>query len=204
MSWKVNRYRKQPFGGKSGRPSVSHRTNDQQAIVRLLTKKNELAIIFKTASVSRILKIALRVKRAKRRDDALLVDDSIRMRAPHRPSKDRKGSERNFHHLTPKMREGQPYYGGYAHNKLLIVIARHQAIHNEFGVRTWEEIILLLSRCVAIHHQTNLDQLVSMTQPTSANRTCRKRARRILRDHFNNCDPGIFRGHLLFRSVCAR
>ena len=205
----ANRYReryartnKRRSSGKTvGRPSVSHRTDDQQAIIRLLTKQNELAVIFGTVSVRRILQIALRVKRAKRRDDAALADESIRTRVARRPCKDREGRERNFHHLTPKMREGQPYYGGYSHNKLLIVIARHQAIHNEFGVRTWEEIILLLSRCVAIHDQTNLDLLVDTTQAATRNRTCRKRARRALKNYFRSYDPGMLRGHFL---LCAR
>lgn len=62
----------------------------------------------------------------------------------------RKRRRCNKHHLTPKSRKGQPYYGDSYKNLLYIHIESHEAWHKLFQNRTLEEVIELLQRLARI------------------------------------------------------
>jgi len=87
--------------------------------------------------------------------------------------------DRNVHHLTPKSRKGEPFFGNYRCNMLLIRVERHDALHSQFGTRTWEEIIVILSRCATAEQKQSFAMLVERIQ--SARGLCKKESRRIVR-----------------------
>lgn len=181
------------------RRTASYWTNDERAIEHLLTEKNKLETIFGSASPARALQVALRVKRAKGRHDAL-SSEALRTPAACRDLTDRPGKERNYHHLTPRLREGQPFYGESSHNKILIKVVRHDALHAEFGRRTLEEIIRLLTLCAEVERQFLADRVAGSARRTPCRKMCRRRARRILQNPRRDLDPGIFPGSFFCRT----
>lgn len=195
MSWKADRY------GKSSRPSrdrrqVSNtvfsktttklRADDQRMVTRFAMETNEalqggaLESIFGSSSAARALLVMLRIKRAKRRDAALLTwedfSESNRIKARrHLP-------KRNMHHMTPEDRKGRPFFGEGTYNLLLMKISRHDLLHKVFGVRTWEEIIILLARCVKIAWHASFGAMIDALVPElPRKKTCRRMLRRSLR-----------------------
>ncbi len=150
------------------------------------TAEASLKYIFGSASPHRALRIMLRIKRLKQREKRLFVDKKVnhsilfprRLRVRDR-KKDQK--RRNVHHLTPESREGQPFYGENRHNFLLMKIPRHDALHKTFGVRTLEEIIVLLSRCIRAVHDLDISAMLGLVQ-RGFKRADRRRARRALRN----------------------
>lgn len=141
MSWNAKRHCKRVEGCPGS--LAKNRIDDQRVIARLLDG-NVLFGIFGITSVECALRVALRIKRMKQRvPDALsLIHTNSHM--PYR----RHLRGRNNHHLTPRSRKDQPYYGDTPHNLLLMKVKRHDALHKECELRTWEEIIFLLARCV--------------------------------------------------------
>lgn len=175
---------------------ASYWTNNQRAIEHLLTEKNELQKIFGSASPTDALRVALRLKRAKKRS-ADLSPEALKTPARCRDFKDRPGRERNYHHLTPQLREGQPFFGDSIHNKLLIRTARHEALHREFGRRTWEEIIFLLALSAEVERQFREDLTVGPSRRTPCRHICRRRAHRVLQSFTYHPDLGILPGSFL-------
>lgn len=53
---------------------------------------------------------------------------------------------RNKHHMTPRSRRGERFYGDSDVNLLLIDIERHEKWHKLWGNRTIEEVLALLTR----------------------------------------------------------
>lgn len=174
-AWKGN-------GNDNGTTGRSRYVENQKIVGRLLKKAaegahvNPFRKIFGTMSPQRALSIAFRIKRLKKRDP------DIPMGAPIKPSRAfpkevrivppklkcgrhkkcgcKWGLRKNVHHLTPQKREGERYFGNFRCNFLLMRISRHESFHKEFGVRTWEEVIVILARCVNIDQQEHFDLLV--------------------------------------------
>jgi hypothetical protein len=197
MSWRATRFGKRKVNVQStnrstnGRKgSTSHRSGDQQLIVRFLMDENGLENIFGSSSPTYALCVALRIQKAKKRDAeyASLPSPDIHIESRRRLPK------RNLHHLTPKCRKNAPFYGNIRSNLLLIKVSRHDALHDEFGVRTWEEIIFVLSRCVMVARQMDFDMMVDRIQGTRRRRACNKRVLRSLRCTQYHIDPGSLRG----------
>ena len=196
MSWKAIRYEKSrvPFRDRSrangtvrSKKTEKLRADDQKMVTRLAEEANEavtggaLEGIFGSSSAAYALRVALRIKRMKRRDEELL---SARESAwGDKARKRRRFHGRNIHHLTPKSREGQLFSGSGTHNLLLMKVPRHDLLHKEFGVRTWEEIILLLTRCVKLAWNASLNTMIDSLVPAPPRKKmCRRTMRRSLRD----------------------
>lgn len=157
MSWKAQRHSNQRV---CRGPLVRHQIDDQQIIKRFL-ETDAILRIFGLASVEKALRVALRIKRAKQRTPATLAE--IHTDPNFRYSRHLKG--RNNHHLTPRSRKDQPYYGNTPYNLLLIKVKRHDALHEECEVRTWEEIIFLLARCVQKIRGISLQNIIERVSP---------------------------------------
>ena len=209
MSWNANRFGTHQVRFQSRRPlaknpsrgkmATAHRTNDQQMIMRLVMEMNEvvkggaLESIFGSSSAAYALQVALRVKRIKGRDADLPLLGRIA------PTDDtdvhlafrRRFRGRNIHHMTPKCRKGQLFSGNTIRNLLLIKVFRHDLLHKEFGIRTWEEIIALLSRCVEIVCGINFDLMIDRLVPAPIReRPCRHKARHSIYDFQFSESPG--------------
>jgi hypothetical protein len=212
MSWNASRFGKrqqtevlhhegQPKEDCRRRRAVSlRRTEDQQLIERLLEEKNGviedgvLESIFGSSSPHYALRVALRVKRAKRRDSSLptsslseTVTVASTSKSSHRRFSGkakkvrRRFPERNRHHMTPRCRKEQSFSGNTKSNLLLIKISRHDLLHKEFGVRTWEEIIVLLARCANIACKFDFNTMVDhRISAATRRRSCRRMVRRSL------------------------
>jgi hypothetical protein len=169
MSWKAQRHSKRKvslrepsFSGRGHRgPLVKHRFNDQQIIARL-PKTDELFNVFGLRSPEQAFRVALRIKRAKQRT----VDTISLVHADSHVSCRRRLTGRNNHHLTPKSRKDQPYFGDTPHNLLLIKVDRHDALHRVFESRTWEEIIFLLARCIKGVRTALLQNIIERAVPS--------------------------------------
>lgn len=157
MSCKAQRYNNRR--GCRG-PLVKHKINDQQIVERFM-KTDVLMRIFGLTSVEKALRVALRIKKAKQRTPAIF--SQVHTNSNFECHRHLKG--RNNHHLTPRSRKDQPYYGDTPHNLLLIKIKRHDALHEECEVRTWEEIIFLLARCVQKIRGISLKNIIDRVSP---------------------------------------
>ena len=181
MSAKAERYtRRQGFTKETSfteqnrrKPLMRYRINDQRIISRFL-EGTALWRIFGVTSVEYALNVALRVKRLKGRTPAALGFVYAGPIAKQR----RHLQGRNNHHLTPRSRKDQPYYGNAPHNLLLIKIKRHDALHEECEVRTWEEIIFLLARCVQALRGMSLRSILDRASPRSRGKIKCRRAQR--------------------------
>ena len=214
MGWRVAHHRRKRFERRCSsnkfhnqKRRSSRETNSQQLITRLLMEANgavevgALEHIFGLASPHDALRVALRIKQLKKREDAFFSNKKIsvhtlfprRLRAREN-KKDKK--VRDVHHLTPQCREDGPFYGDNRHNFLLIKIARHEALHEAFGVRTWEEIIVILSRCVAAVRHMDFNVTIDLVQ-RAFKRPQRRKARRALRNLQLGFCPGIYSGVFL-------
>ena len=214
MSWKTAYHQRKCFERRCSSSKFynqerrsSRDTNNQQLVTRLLVETNGmvdggvLENVFGLASPHDALRVALRIKKLKKREEAFFSNEQIGVHTlfPRRlrvrqQKKDKKW--RDVHHLTPQCREDRPFYGNNRHNFLLIKIARHKALHEAFGVRTWEEIIVILSRCVAAVRNLDFNAAIDLVQ-RAFNRSQRRKARRVLRSlHLGFC-PGIYSGALL-------
>ncbi len=184
MSWKAERHSKRKIRieepgvpGRSSRgPLTGHRIDDQKVISRLLDGA-VLKSIFGLTSVERALRVAIRIKRLKQRtpDAPPVMHSSFYFRCRHG------FGGRNKHHLTPRSRRDQPYSGDTPRNLLLIRVDRHDALHRECELRTWEEIIFLLLRCVQRMRGISLQKIIEHISPSS--RRNKKRQRPTVRYH---------------------
>jgi hypothetical protein len=210
MSWNAARYGKsepnhhedQPKKDRRQRRTASlRRTEDQQLIARLVEEKDGviegsvLENIFGSFSPRYALQVALRVKRAKRRDPSLPPPNLCDLAMPTNTSKlprrrfrgKKKAARRRFlgrnrHHMTPRCRKEQLFSGNTRSNLLLIKISRHDFLHKEFGVRTWEEIIVLLARCANIACKLDFNTMTNRhISAATRRRSCRRMVRRSLR-----------------------
>ena len=152
MSWGAHRYQKCEIvrARKERRQSATHRTDNQQLINRFV-ETDALASIFGSPSPEYALHVLVRVKGAKRRIPEVVLEQPA-----HTPCRPRRFPQRNFHHLTPQCRKDEPYYGDEWRNLLLMKVSRHNALHNECGVRTLEEIIRILLQCIRAGARQNL------------------------------------------------
>ena len=204
MSWSSSHYRKRCSRRRHSssrthnqrRATSSYRTDDQKLVARLLLEANgaaeigALESVFGSSAPDHALRVMLRIKKIKGRDErAMSLRDEPDVQVKYR----RRLRERNIHHLTPKSRKGQPFFGNNPRNVLLMRISRHDALHDEFGVRTWEEIIALLSRCVAACRRMDFDAMIDLVQ-NAFKRRARRKARRALRNLQLGFTSGIFRG----------
>lgn len=144
MSWNAWRYQRGHIHEESASvgENTAHRTNDRALMMRILTTDN-IAKVFGSPSVEYAHRVALRVKSAKKRDPGNMPTMGEKCRVFLR----RRLSKRNNHHLSPRCRPDDAYHGTKPYNILLMKIERHNELHKEFGVRTWEEIIFVLWRC---------------------------------------------------------
>lgn len=226
MGWRTAHYQRRCFRHRHPSNECNHgrrersaqRIDSQQLASRLLMEANgaidegALKSVFGSASPHRALRVMLRIKRLKQREEDLFRGEKVK---PHilfprrvkirEHKKDKK--ERNVHHLTPESRKGQPFYGDNRHNFLLIKIFRHDALHKVFGVRTWEEIIVLLSRCVAAVHNLDISTMLDLVQH-GFKRSDRRKARRALRNlqlgFYPGIHPGVFLAFLSSEFVFTR
>lgn len=204
-SWRASQCRKGRFQRRCSsnrvhnrrKPTASLRADSQQLVAQLLLESNgavdvgALERIFGSASPEHILRLLLRVKLLKGRDEALFSAEQVEMWTLFPKRLKEKG--RNVHHLTPRCRKDQPFFGDNRHNFLLMKVSRHDALHEVFGVRTWEEIIVLLSRCVAEIRQMNFDIMIDLIQ-RAFRKSGRRKARRALRNLQLGFGPGFSRG----------
>jgi hypothetical protein len=197
MSWNAARYGKREMlsydrypstkSVRHGRKATLLRTDDQQMVTRLAMEMNgavgdgALENIFGSSSAAYALSVAMRIKRAKGRDVDLLSSNG---RAHNDKATARRHlCGRNVHHMTPKSREGQLFSGNGKINLLLMKVSRHDFLHKEFGIRTWEEIIVLLSRCVNLAWRADFASMVKSIVPAF---TRKRMCRRMVRRSFNN------------------
>jgi hypothetical protein len=197
MSWSAERYGKRQRLSHDrysltgsvcrGRKTTLQRTDDQQMVTRLAMEMNEVIVggalesIFGSSSAAYALSVALRIKRAKGRDATLLSSEDCARSGKSKARRHLCG--RNIHHMTPKSRKGQLFSGEAIHNLLLLKVPRHDILHKEFGIRTWEEIIVLLARCINIAWRADFAKMVDAVVPAPArNRMCRRMVRRSLRN----------------------
>jgi len=127
---------------------------DGELIEQFLTT-DVLVRIFGSSSLRRVLRVLIRVKRAKKR-----TPETLGQMAWHCRQGNDDPPDRNYHHLTPRCRKKEPYRGDGWRNRLLIKKERHRVLHYECGVRTLEEIILILYRCLRARSRRN-DLLVA-------------------------------------------
>lgn len=148
MSWSALRYQREVHRsrttharffrlGKRLRRKVS--ISEHHVIAQVL-RTDALEKVFGSDSFTHVLRVAKRVERAKR---------SGMVTAHGR----RKG--RNRHHMIPRSRHGS----SAPQNLLLLRVARHDALHQIFGVKTWGEIIWILE--VAQHVDEDLPRRVA-------------------------------------------
>jgi hypothetical protein len=162
------------------------RADDQRMVMRLAMETNEvvkdgaLENIFGSSSVAYALRVAVRIKRVKGRDAAFPTWENFAEGKIHAR---RRLRGRNIHHMTPKSRKGQVFFGNGTCNLLLMKVPRHDLLHKEFGVRTWEEIIVLLSRCVRIAWHASFDTMIDLLVPALPRK---KMCRRMMRRSLNN------------------
>ena len=195
MSWSAVRYRKTSVLFQDRRRAKNDirskgtmrlRADDQRVVMRLAMEVNEaveggaLESIFGSSSAAYVLRVMLRIKRAKGRD-AFPAWENFSEGNVIKARRHLRG--RNIHHMTPKSREGQLFFGNGTSNLLLMRVPRHTLLHREFGVRTWEEIILLLSRCVRIAWHAGFGNMVDSLAPAPPPK---KMCRRITRRSLNN------------------
>ena len=194
MSWRAVRYERNRGSFKSRRQvnnnvrskrATKLRADDQQMVTRLTMEANEvvssgtLENIFGSSSAAYALRVAVRIKRAKRRNTALLTSGDFSEGAKIKARRHLRG--RNIHHMTPKSRKGQLFSGDGTCNLLLMKVPRHDLLHKEFGVRTWEEIIVLLAQCVKIAWHVSFSEMIdSHIPPLPRKKMCRRMARRSL------------------------
>ena len=186
----------------------SREANNQQLVTRLLMEAHgavEVGVlenVFGLASPNDALMVAIRIKQLKKREEALFSGKKVGVHAlfPKRlrireNKKDKK--VRNVHHLTPRCREDGPFHGNNRHNFLLMKVDRHDALHEAFGVRTWEEIIRILSRCVDAVRRMDFNAAIDLVQK-AFKRSNRRKARRVLRNLQLGFSPrNLFRGFSL-------
>lgn len=227
MSWRTAHYegkRRRQFhnrcrtagGGRRGRRSDAlRRTDCQEVISRVVAgsaggeEGTVIEKIFGVSSLGKALRIALRIKKAKGRDPHIPLGEVVhpsvisngRSKVWHLNGKLR--PDRNVHHLTPKSRKEAPFFGNYRCNLLLMKVSRHDALHDEFGTRTWEEIIMLLSRCIALVQHMNFAMMVEYLQCALGFRkkACRRIARQMLRDLRSGIGSGIFGADFVWNAV---
>jgi len=207
MSLKATRYEKirVPFRNRRRANRDVHckgaskvRADDQNMVTRLAMETNEvveggvLESIFGSSSVAHALSVALRVKRAKGRDATVSTWENSFKGSNIKSRRRLRG--RNIHHMTPKSRKGQAFFGNGKCNLLLLKVSRHDLLHKEFGVRTWEEIIILLSRCVRIAWHASFGAMIDALVPAPPrNRMHRRMVRRALHNfQFSHESPGWF------------
>lgn len=144
MSWSAMRYQ-----GKVTRPGIGRKGNRRRRSVRAskcgrrqslttFIEPESLSQIFGANSIHRILRICLRLQRMKSRN--ISGGKPKKFQRKHVAGRD-------YHHLTPRCRKGESYYGEGWRNLLLIRRSRHAAWHKVFGVRTLEEVITVLTLC---------------------------------------------------------
>ncbi len=170
-------------------------------------QSNALQRIFGTSLPARALRIAIRIKRAIRRDPHVPLGRVIRpsvisgkrMRWKYIDGKFQ--PDRNVHHLTPKSRKGELFFGNYRCNMILMKIERHTALHDEFGMRTWEEIIMIISQYVAMEQAGNfaafVEEYLHLVHGLRK-KSCKRIAHQVMRDLRNGICPGMIPGHILF------
>lgn len=135
MSWGAYRFRKDFT--KSSR--AARLRNVERSKPKLLSSDG-LVDVFRTSSAGHALVVCRRLQRMKRRSKE--CSHSVpRLRRKH-------FEDRNYHHLTPKSRPGEPYYGNDSRNMCLIRRPRHAAWHKLFGLQTLEETIRMLLTCM--------------------------------------------------------
>ncbi len=222
MSWRTAHFGKQDFEyghgvrrrWRSGRTKPHWRGNGRRRkmgpgffeAAGASLQGDALQRIFGTSLPARALRIAIRIKRAIRRDPRVPLGKAIhpsvisekRMHWKYIDGKFQ--PDRNVHHLTPKSRKGELFFGNYRCNMILMKVERHNALHDEFGVRTWEEIIMVISRYAAMEQAVNFAAFVEeylRLVHGLRKRSCKRIARQIVRDLRNGICPGIFPGHVL-------
>lgn len=220
MGYRSAHFNRQQVQSKTYRPRArntlrkrgnTHRDQrDHQGFIDHLLKKatdspeqNPFQRIFGVSSPIKALRIALRVKRMKRRDPAApreqfvnpakVFPRSVREAPQHLKCRCSQkctcvqSRKRNVHHLTPESRKTEPFHGDHRCNILLIRECRHKVLHDEFDmqtcVRTWEEIITILARCADLDQRSMFAMFVEHFQKTLRlpKRRCRRLARRAMR-----------------------
>lgn len=196
MSWNAVRYEKSQIPSRVRRraASIIHpkrtaklRADDQRMVTRLASETNEaieggaLEGIFGSSSVAYALRVALRIKRVKGRDTTLPPWGNFSEGNTVQARRRLRG--RNIHHMTPKSRKGQVFFGNGIYNLLLLKVPRHDLLHKEFGVRTWEEIIILLARCAKMAWHASFGAMIDALVPELPYKKMRRRMERLsLRD----------------------
>jgi len=102
-------------------------------------RKDVLIQIFGSPSAEYALAVCLRLQRMKGRTNPQAVPI---------PFNRKRCRGRNYHHMTPRFRRGELYYGTTQGNMLLIWIPRHEAWHDAFLLQTFEETIAMLRSCI--------------------------------------------------------
>ena len=180
----------------------SRRSDGQKLVERLLSEANRgvdtgtLRDVFGSTSPEHVLRVMLRIKHLKKRDKERFSDERVEMYTifPKRLKEHRDEEKRkNVHHLTPQCRKDQPFHGNNRHNFLLMRISRHDALHKAFGVKTWEEIIILLSRCAIAARNMDFNTMIDLIV-RSFKKSDRRKARRALRNLQLDLCPGIYSG----------
>jgi hypothetical protein len=112
----------------------------RRKLPKQLRKKCTLVEIFGRRSIVYALAVCLRLQRWKGRTAEYSIGPEQFSRRPF-PS-------RNYHHMTPQARDGQPHYGTHERNMLLIDVMRHRIWHEVFKLQTLEETIAMLAEYI--------------------------------------------------------
>lgn len=166
-------YGKKRFNGR--RKSSQGGGFRDDIVVRRFTENRASAVlkeVFSVHSINLALATLVRLKHSIGRDQSALSygDHGSALSKMHCHVRtinhhliQRKGAQaplQNVHHLTPRPRRDMPFHGNGRSNLLALKMARHKAWHDEFGIRTLEEIILLMAECARISNRAQLIALI--------------------------------------------
>lgn len=73
---------------------------------------------------------------------------------------------RNYHHLTPRSRQGSDAVTNIG----LWQIERHEAWHRQWGNKTIEEVYDILGRYLRMKHRTNLGEAIDTSEQQAGSR----------------------------------
>ena len=151
MSWRAFRFHKKAArlcALRRGSHKYRSGRTSKEGIYRQVpvVPEESLVKVFGSLSVHHALRVCVRIQRMKAR-----AGEGKNLRGAGFSRK--RVEDRNYHHLTPRCRRGQPHHGDGWYNLLLIRVNRHVAWHKVFGVRTLEEVIAALLICVKLNYE---------------------------------------------------
>jgi len=152
MSWNARRYQHRLIRHEHQR---SKRLEERRGRYRPASadhgrfpRETNLGLVFHQPSVEHALKVCLRLRRMKGR----LEEPPDLSLEPFPRAKRHRLARRSYHHLTPKCRRSEPFYGDIRANILLFKLRRHVSWHSKlFGTKTLEEVIGLLTEWAWFH-----------------------------------------------------